>query len=70
MIPALSVIYLILDLLKIMNMIVVDMYFAHIIIVGRVLDMGISAAMWRVTNWIRRRINGKNDLRLRHGTQD
>ena len=46
MITALSVIYIILDRLKIMNMIVVHMHFVHFIIVGRGVDMGIYAAMW------------------------
>jgi hypothetical protein len=45
-------------------------YIVHIIIVGRVLDMDIYDAMRRVTNQTWRRINGKRDLRLRHGTQD
>ena len=44
--PATNEIYLALDLMKIMNMTVIDIHIVHIIIVGRGLDMGMYAAMW------------------------
>jgi hypothetical protein len=46
MMPALNVTYLIMEIMKNMNMIVVDMHFVQFIIVGRGVDMGMYAAMW------------------------
>ena len=60
---AINVIYHTLHLMKIICMSVVNIYIVNIIIVGRFLNMGISAAMWRVPNEMWRRINGQSNRR-------